>query len=868
MIKDRGMVSIFRQAFWAVLVTAAMAPGRAEAEGNGESAKKAKRSVPIREEPDISARDQAFEMRGAATAAAQPWEPQGPYGIGRISDVVVHPANDQIAYVGAASGGLYKTTNGGASFTLLSNAMKSQSIGAIAVDKTNPEIVWLGGGEIMGGGGSMTYPGAGLFKSTDGGVTWAVMGLDSTYHIGRIATHPTNSNIVLVAVMGKLYGKGPTRGVYRTTDGGSTWERVLYMNDSTGAADVRIHPTIPTRVFANFWTAQRQPYSRNWSGPACRVHRSDDGGTTWKLLGSAEGLPTSDIGKNTIDICRSNPNYMYMIYFAGNGTFKAIYKSTDGGMTWAPTSTFPPNNIYSYYAHSFGQIRVNPSDPNEVIVFGIYSYRSTNGGSTWSRTFLNNHVDHRAFAWSNTNANMVYLGHDGGLGVGTAGPNGAITDRGLQAVGGLSMAQIYNMDIAPDNSNYRYVGLQDNYVLMTSDAGATWTKIVDGDGMNVRVDHGAPVNVVGSSQDGRLQRSGSRGTGMVAITGYSGRGPWEPPIAIDSSNGMSYVGSEYVFRATRGSGTYSRISEDLSNGWHQVSNYNYGTVTTLAAHNGVVFAGTDDGNVWVSKDARAASPTWAKIRNGNSGGPGTGELAYNGWIKQITMDRSVADGSVALVAISWYRWGDRNWKPSIFKVSNFGATPADWKDISGDLPPRALTNKVIKDNAPTRAGWLYAATDYGVYYSTNGGVNWAWLGSQDLPVVAVNDINLHVATNYLYVGTYGRGLWKLNLGAVTPVSSAALGAKGIQVIRNFPNPVSLSTRIEFKVAEAQNLRVALYDYSGRLVRTLLDGKVEGGRLHAVTWNRTDEGGSRVEAGNYILRAIGSKVTLARNVEVR
>ena len=823
---------------------------------------------------DVTARNQAFERREAASSAAVKWESTGPYGIGRVSNVEVDPSNDNVVYIGPGSGGVWKTTDGGTSWKQLFNNAKSQSIGAIAIAPSDHNIVWVGTGEGWGGGGSLTYPGAGLYKSLDGGATFTPAGLDSSFYIGRIAINPTNPNIVVVAVMGNFWQKGGYRGVYRTTNGGTTWEKLNVPlpagDDSTGCTDIHIWPTDPNRMFANMWSAARQPYARSWGGPNSRVYRSDDGGNTWKILGTAEGLPTSDLGRNTMDISRSNPNIMYIFYLAGNNNYKSMYRSTNGGDTWTATGTSLDKSIFSFYAHSFGHVQINPKDPNDVLVSAIFTYRTTNGGASWTQCFLNNHVDSRAFSWAYNNTNIFYSGDDGGFSASTTGPNGTFAYKG-QTPGGLEMSQIYMMDIAPDNSNYRYIGMQDNFVQMTANGGTSWQQVIDGDGMCVKVDYGAPTNVVGCWQTGNYLRSSSRGTGMVAVTGFTGRGAWDSPVDIDPINGMSYIASEFVQRATRGSGNYTKISPDLSNGDHSVSNYGYGTVTTLAALNGNVYAGTDDGNVWISRNASGAAPTWTRTRNGKGTGPSTGERSYDGWIKEITIDASVGDASQAYVAITYMRWGQKYWKPSAFKTTNFGLGgpgSADWTDISGDMPPNVSINKVIKDNAPTRLGWLYAATEYGVYVSVNGGVNWTWLGDKSLPIITVNDMVLHTATNYLYIGTYGRGIWRINLADPAVFLGGKVASSLPQSLESFPNPVVTTARIKFQVREAQDLQVALFDFRGRLVKSLWSGKASAGKPYAFTWSKNSGPGGTVPAGHYLLRAYGNKATMARELEVR
>jgi photosystem II stability/assembly factor-like uncharacterized protein len=855
-------------------------------------------SAPINLNPANNAREgsflstyyQASALRKAAATQAVPWEPLGPYGIGRINDVAVDPSNDQTLYVGAAGGGVWKSTNGGTNLTQIFNDY-DQSIGSIAVDPSNSQIVWVGGGENMYGGGSLTYPGTGIFKSTDGGATWIKQKMsptsgpscmDSLFYTSRITVTPGNSNRVFVAAQGPLWGKNTCGGVYRTTDGGANWAQVLGPrsgnpnfsagDDSTGATDVRVHPTTPNRVFANFFTAQRLPYGRTWGGPSSRVWRSDDGGATWTILGAAEGLPTTDLGKSTMDFCAvSNPNIAYMVYFTAANQLKNVYKSSDGGMTWTTISTLNGNNsaLYSYYAHTFGQIRVNPSDPNDVIVMGISSYRTTNGGTSWSSTFPGAHDDKRTMAWSRTNGNLVYLGDDGGIKKYTTGPNGTVSTLGTA---NMNISQLYGIDVAQDdaNANYRYIGLQDNGTLYTTNGGTSWSNYAGGDGMQFHVDHGNSNYVIGGSQYGAFQLSTNRGASRSSVSGYNGRKLWDAGIALDSASHYTYLGSQYVHRAAPGSASYTQISNDLTNGDHSLANYPMGTISAISAHNNTLFAGTDDGNVWVNLAANTATTSsgWVKIRDGN--GTDTcidhaGERGYDGWIKLITPDYNDPTGHTAYIGISYFRWGIKCWRPGLYKVVMNGST-ATWTDISGDLPRRINANRIISDGR----GYLYAGTDYGVYFSVNGGVNWQWLGDRTLPIVPVNDLVIHAKTNYLYIATYGRGTWRYPLTSAVPVRHTQndLTVKGNQMLKHFPDPVVETTNIQFNVSDPQPVSLAVYDITGREVRILLDKSVEADKNYDVTWNRTNDHGDRLQKGIYILRLVGEKVTLARKMTLQ
>jgi hypothetical protein len=478
-------------------------------------------------------------------------------------------------------------------------------------------------------------------------------------------------------------------------------------------------------------------------------------------------------------------------------------------------------------------------------------------------------------AWSRSNPDNIYLGDDGGIKKSTTGPNGALTATGISASGGIGNSQFYTFDIAPDNVNYRYGGLQDNGAKYTANGGTTWNNFVGGDGEGIRVDYGDPNIVIGGSQYGVWSISKARGANPVAFVGNytqpypTQRKVWDAGLAIDKVNGFYYVGSQYVWRGTRGNNSPVQISTDLTNGDHSASaNYPMGTVGSLSAFNGVVFAGTDDGNVWVNKAANTGT-VWTKIRNGNGTGPGTNERSFDGWVKHLTPDESVADGSSVFVVVSYFRWGDKYWKPSAYRLTNFGVGgpgSADWKDITGDLPPHININKVVKD----AKGFLYAATDYGPYYSTNGGVNWSWLGNRNLPIVPINDMLIHQATNTLYIGTYGRGMWRYPLAEVTSIEGSSIESMNpsAQILNILPNPVTTLARIKVQVNQPQNLYVALYDFSGRLVKVVMNKPVKAGKPYALTWNRTDEKGRSVQPGNYLMRAIGDKVTLARKIIVQ
>jgi hypothetical protein len=850
-----------------------------------------------------TAADQAWEMRALsvqqkpalgklaapAVTAYGTWEVVGPSGYGRIWDIEVDPTSDQIVYMaGSSGGGVWKSIDQGVSWRFISNSFKSNSIGDIAIDPSNHNTIWVGTGEVLPGQGSISYPGCGVYKSTDAGATWQFKGLggDSSCQITRISIHPTNPNIVLVAAMGGLFYNTRNRGVYRTTDGGNTWTLVHYVNDSTGCTDVHINQANPARAIACMWTAMRYPYERVWVSPACRVWISNDTGKTWTV--NSSGLPTTDLGRNTLAPSKSNPQVVYLIYF-GASTIKGTYKSSDGGTTWAQTAGTPSQSLFSYYGYTFCQIRCNPANENDVVAMGMTCQRTTNGGGSWAACFpAGLHLDFHAVAWSSQTNNIMFLGDDGGITKGTGGPDGAFTYVGRQALsgnglapGGLAISQMYALDVARDNASYRYAGFQDEGTNNCANGGsnyADWTQRIGGDGFTVRVDPGNCNYAIGCSQTGGYALATTR----TNFTGFSiggTRKPWKSPVAFDSTTGRSYTGSNMVFSAARASATFTQISNDLTNGDHTPADARtaYGTISALGAFNGVCYAGTDDGNVWVSRNATGSGATWTQIRSGLvASAPATDQRARNdGWITDISIDQSYTDGSHAYVTVWYFRWGRSYYKPRIYQLTNWGlggVASADWRDISGDLPPSITTTAVRKDNAAGRAGWLYCSTDWGVYFSRNTGTNWQWLGDSVLPLVTCNDLCLHNSTQYLYVATYGHGMLRCNLAAVGVQHNPGLltdqAAKGSQTLGNYPNPVASRTNIQFKVRDRQKVYLAIYDISGREVYKLLDKTVEGNILQTVTWNRINNQGGKVGAGAYICRIIGDKVTLAKQIIVK
>ncbi len=723
---------------------------------------------------------QATAMKNfSPNTAAIPWQFAGPTNIGgRITDIEMHPSSQQVIYFGAASGGVFKSTDGGTTFNPIFDQNNSLSIGDIAIANTDANTIYVGTGEANCGGGSTTYDGMGIFKSTDGGNTWANMGLAQVRNVGRIAVNPKDKNTVYAAAMGDLYGKTPDRGVYKSTDGGNTWNNVLFINDSTGAVDIAVNPANPDTVFAATWTRVRTPARRNYGGPDCNIWRSYNGGNTWTKL--ANGLPANSAtnGRIGLDIAPSSPNVLYTIYADNIGSFKNIYKTIDNGNTWTTVNGSSLSGMYSTYGWWNGKIRIDPNNPNIVFAVGFDVYRTTNGGNNWSGVTNGVHVDHHSVYVHPANSNLVLDANDGGFYKSTNG------GTSWNKYNSAPISQFYACDIDFQNPTHLYGGLQDNGVQYTpTGALNNWTSIFGGDGFYCLVDPTNNANVYCESQYGNLN------TSMNGIGG-SDRMNWCTPLALNPLNPSSvYYGSQRLYKSLNKSASWNAISPDLTNGNQGNNGVVFGTLTTISVSpvdTNIIWIGTDDGNVRVTTNNGGS---WANVSSG---------LPVR-WITRVAADLS-APGT-AYVTVSGYKWDD--FTPHVFRTANYGAT---WTSISSNLP-LAPANDIIID--PTNSQQLFVATDVGVYYTNNLGASWQLIGS-GMPIVPVTDICLHNPTRTLVAATFGRSMYKLNLLSLSQENEPA-GPVSLNV---FPNP----SQGEFKVSGLRlpaDLKV--YNSTGGLV---------------------------------------------------
>ena len=714
------------------------------------------------------------------------WEFAGPTNIGgRITDIEIPVDKAETYYVGAASGGIFKTTDGGDNWLPIFDEQEMLSIGDIEISKNNTDIIWLGTGEVNAGGGSLAYDGNGMFKSDDGGLTWESRGLPDVGSISKVLIDPVNEQTIFVGAMGPLFKKNNQRGVYRSTNDGQDWEQVLLVSDSTGIIDMSIHPNNGNIIYAASWERIRRPNNRQYGGETSRIYRSQDGGDTWEEL--TNGLPSdpNDKGRISIDISQSNPEVLYAFYTDKIGNVEGTFKTTDGGDSWVEVNSISNGTSYHWW---FGGVFVDPTDENIVYNSGFVMEKTLDGGTTWGSTFSNVHVDQHAVAFNTQVPGEVLIGNDGGL------YKSSTNGDTYQKDNTLPITQFYRFYVDPQNENKVYGGTQDNNTIRTTSAGIDdWQPIFGGDGFQPLVQSDNTNIIYALSQRGNLGKSINDGVSFNgALNGIpsSDVNNWDTAITFDPADSQTlYYGTQRIYKTTNGAGNWGVISPDLSNGPHS-GNLAYGTVTSIDVSpldSNLIYAGTDDGNVWVTQDS---GTNWTLVS----------DTLPNLWVTKVLASSS--DVSQVYVTYSGYRYGEEH--GHVFKSEDYGTT---WNDISNNLPDIPV-NDILKDNY----GNLFLGTDIGVLASADEGENWEPLGV-NMPSVVVNDLHIHENSEYLYVATYGRSSYKLDISNnILSTSSTTLAS----AITLYPNPASDYVNLSFMEA-GEDYKIEIYDALGKKV---------------------------------------------------
>ncbi len=723
---------------------------------------------------------------------------------GRIVDLAVVEANPSTFYIASATGGVWKTTNNGLTVSPVFEREGTHSVGAIAVHQVDTNVVWVGTGERANRQSNSW--GDGIYKSTDGGRTWRNMGLKDSHHIGRIALHPTNPNIVYVAAMGHLWGPNEERGLYLSTDGGLTWTRTLYIDSVTGVVDVAVDPVDPQIVYAASYQRMRKPFGFHGGGPGSALWKSTDGGRTWRKL--TRGLPAGDKGRIGISIYRKDPRVVYVSIEQGyrynastayTARAAGIYRSEDRGETWQHMSDWNPRPMYA------SQILVDPNDDRRIYMQNSFSY-SDDGGRTFTVPRQSLHGDDRILWVNPRDSRHLIKGDDGGVGISY--------DRGRTwlYLTHLPVSQFYRVAVDNRKPYWVYGGLQDNgswmgpsaTYLSTGIRFDDWLQVNGGDGFKNLVDTVDNRTLYTESQYLGLSRfdlltrqrkwirPGDPRGHISERRNWDAWGPslpepeflnamapanWDGPFIISPfDNRTLYAGTNRLWKSTDQGDSWIDLG-DLTTGVNRRElkimgqrahdstpslddgiPY-YPTITQIAEsprRRGVLYVGTDDGNFQVSLDD---GKTWTNV---SSRMPGLPPMA---WISGIEASRH-ADGTV-YVAVNNYRNND--FENYLYKSTDFGQT---WVSIVGDLPPRRVARTIKEDLRNPNV--LYLGTELGFFYSNDGGRHWVELKA-NLPTVAVNDFVIHPRDNDLVLGTHGRGIWILdNLNALQELTPEVL----------------------------------------------------------------------------------------------
>ena len=768
------------------------------------------------------------EQTNRNSNAENVWEFSGPTNIGgRISDIEIPIDQAQTYYVGAASGGIFKTTDAGANWTPIFDEQEMLSIGDMEISKNNTDLIWVGTGEVNAGGGSLAYDGNGMYKSSDGGLNWEPKGLPALGSIGKVLIDPNDDNTIFVGAMGPLFRKDNNRGVYRSTNDGVDWEQVLFVSDSTGIIDMSIHPTNGDILYAASWERIRRLNNRQYGGETSRIYRSQNGGDTWTEL--TNGLPSNpnNKGRISIDISQSNPDVLYAFYTDKIGNVEGTFRTDNGGDSWTQVNSINNGTSYHWW---FGGIFVDPTDEDIIYNSGFVMEKSINGGTTWSSTFPNVHVDQHAVAFNASVPGEVLIGNDGGLYKSSNNGNSSLKDNTLP------ITQFYRFYVDPQNENKVYGGTQDNSTIRTTTGGLNnWNVIYGGDGFQPLVDATNTNVIYALSQRGNLGKSTNNGGSFSsALNGIPGgdTNNWDTAITFDPADSQTlFYGTQKVYKTTNAAGNWAAISPDLSNGPHS-GNLAFGTVTTIDVSpldSNVIYAGTDDGNVWVTQ-------------NGGNNWDIISASLPDLWTTKVLA--SPDNASTVYVTFSGYRYGEDD--GHVFKSTDFGA---NWADISSNLPDIPV-NDILKDSY----GNLFLGTDIGVLASLDEGANWEPLGV-NMPSVVVNDMYIHEATEYLYVATYGRSSYKLDISDnIFDTETDSFASE----VKLFPNPASEYVNISF-AKPSEKISVVLYDTLGRVVLNE--------ELYSVTSEEriSLEG---ISAGNYYVQIISETAKATKKLLVK
>jgi photosystem II stability/assembly factor-like uncharacterized protein len=780
----------------------------------------------------------SYAQVNPALVGGMKWRQIGPFRGGRVLAVAGVPGDPNTYYFGAVAGGVFKSTNGGMTWTPTFDHEGVASIGAIAVADSDHNVLYVGTGEACLRG-NISY-GDGVYKSTNGGMTWKNLGLKDSRHIGAVVIDPHNPDIVLVAALGHAWGPNSERGVFRTADGGKTWQKVLYKDDDTGAIDVVFDPKNSSIVYATLWQVRRQPWHFNSGGPGSGIYKSTDGGLTWKHL-EGHGLPEGNLGRIGISVSGADSNRVYALIEAKKG---GLYRSDDAGNSWTRVND---DERYRQRAWYYMHVFADPKQADTVYVLNTGAFRSTDGGKTFE-LLPAPHGDHHGLWIDPTNPQRIMNSNDGGVTISVDGGK-TWTQQNNQPT-----AQFYH--VAVDNHcPYRVYGAQqDNSTVAiasrTDDgviARQDWYEVGGGESGYISPDPRDPEIVYAGSEGSVITRYDHRTNQVEDVSPYpidtSGNGAgelkyrfqWTEPVLVSAyDSNVLYSAAQFVLKSTDKGRSWNPISPDLTcndkskqkpSGGEITLDITsveyYDTVFALAEsplQKGMLWAGTDDGLIHLTRDD---GKTWENVTPKD----------MREWSMVSIIDASHHDAGTAYAAIDRHKLDDFN--PLIYKTTDYGKT---WTRITNGIPPGSYVRAVRED--PVVKGLLFAGTETGVYFSADDGAHWQSL-QLNLPVSPIHD--LAVKDDDLVAATHGRSFWILDDVSPLRQASTAIGGEDFHLFQpatatrlHFPEAVDRKRPVgdnppkgaiiyyylKSKPAEKEEITLEVFDSQGQRVRRL------------------------------------------------
>jgi photosystem II stability/assembly factor-like uncharacterized protein len=737
---------------------------------------------------------EAFQMAEfRSTEFSDRWTTQGPGNIGaRVNTLAVHPSNENIIYAGFSNGGLWKTVNGGANWTPLFDDKAWLSIGDIVLDPKKPETIYVATGDPN----ISFYPmlGDGLYRSTDGGNSFTRIGLEEHRVLTRVVLHPTNPDIIFAASMGLPFERNQQRGLYRSNDGGKTWQQVLFISEQAGITDLVIDPFDSNVLYAAGWDRIRSNRESIITGPSARVYKSTDGGNTWSVI--QNGLPQQDLGRIALAISQTTPGTVYVRYVGINSQLQAIFKSTNAGASWQLININGLNTALGGFGWYFGKLKLNPRNDNELYLLGVSLYRRNPADGSWKIANTPDvHVDMHDLQI--TSSGNMYLATDGGI--------YKSTDSGFtwQDIENIPTTQFYRVAYNPHKPNIYYGGAQDNGTISgNATSPDSWQRIYGGDGFLPVFHPKDSAMFFVETQNGGIAVTTDGGKKFDNATKgieQSDRRNWDMPYLLSYHDpNVMYTGTFRVYRSPSSAApSFAPISQDMTDGlvFHE-RHHNITSICESPFKKGLLYVGTSDGNVWRTEDDGA---NWSKISS----------KLPDRYVTSVKASPAFAD--VLYVTHSGYR--DNESIPRFHRSRDRGAA---WEDISKGLPNMAINDVLILPN--TKDSVLFVATDAGIYASNDTGKNWQRLGS-NMPFVPCFHLAINPVERTLMVGTFARSMmtYPLQQFSTGPLTKVLRTQAELSNLSLFPNPATDIIRIAWKSCMGKPGLMRIYNLEGQLI---------------------------------------------------